>query len=99
VAFTPRMIEGLAVAALAQGDEGGARALPGLSVEAQAQVAPALRGLARADADARRTFLRSALARPAIDPQWAARLARAPRRGYRAAPELVAYLAQLARTR
>lgn len=99
MAFTPRMIEGLAVAALAQGDEGGARALPGLSAAAEAQLAPALRGLARADAAARRAFLRSALARPAIDPLWAARLARAPRRGYRAAPELVAHLAQLARKR
>jgi hypothetical protein len=93
------MIEGLAVATLAQGDEGGARALPGLSAEAEAQLAPALRGLARADAAARRAFLRSALARPAIDPQWAARLARPTRRGYRAAPELVAHLAQLARKR
>jgi hypothetical protein len=93
------MMEGFAVAALAQGDATGARALPGLSDELASQVAPALAGLARADAATRRTFLRGAMVRPAIDPSWAARLERASRPGYRAAPELVAYLAQLARHR
>jgi hypothetical protein len=93
------MLEGFAVAALAQGDASGARALPGLSDALAAQVAPGLAGLARADAATRRTFLRSALARPPIDPSWALRLGRASRPGHRAAPELVAFLAQLARSR
>jgi hypothetical protein len=95
------MLEGLAVAALAQGDADASRALPGFTAELAGQVSHALRGLASADPAARRAFLRSALARPALDPTWAARLAsrapRAQRPGFRAAPDLLAYLAQLSR--
>ena len=90
------MMEGFAVAALAQGDADGARALPGLATEASAELAGALRGLSRADAEKRRTFLRSALfgmsTRPALDPRWSARLTRPE-------PALLAYLAQLSRQR
>jgi hypothetical protein len=86
------MMEGFAVAALAQGDADGARALPGLTTEAGAELAGALRGLSRTDADTRRRFLRSSLARPAIDPRWSARLTRPE-------PALLAYLAQLSRQR
>jgi hypothetical protein len=93
------MMEGLAVAALAQGDADAALALPGLTAELAGEVSRALQRLASADPAARRAFLRGALARPALDPTWAARLARAQRPGFRAAPDLVAYLAQLSRAR
>lgn len=90
--FSPRMMEGFAVAALAQGDADGARALPGLAPELGAELAGALRGLSLADADRRRAFLRAALARPALDPRWPARLAHRE-------PALLGYLAQLSRRR
>jgi hypothetical protein len=86
------MIEGFAVAALAQGDADGARALPGLAPAARAELTSALRGLALADAAKRHAFLRSALARPALDPRWSARVTRRQ-------PELLTYLAQLSRQR
>ena len=86
VALPQRMMEGFAVAALAQGDADGARALPGLTAEL-------------AEPAARRAFLHGALGRPALDASWAARLARAENQGFRAAPELIAYLARLSRAR
>jgi len=90
------MMEGFAVAALAQGDADGARALPGLAAQASAELGSALRGLALADAETRRAFLRSALfgtsTRPLLDPAWSARLTRRD-------PALLAYLAQLSRKR
>lgn len=96
VALSQRMLEGFALAALAQGDEVGARALPGLCGELVDEAGTALRKLARAEPAARRAFLRGALAKPALDPSWSARLARAERHP---SPELLAYLAQLSRAR
>ena len=96
MALSVRMMEGFAVAALAQGDADGAAALPGLAAELASELSRAMRGLATADPAGRRAFLRAALARPALDPAWAARLSGAR---FRATPELMAYLAQRSRAR
>lgn len=89
--LSSRVLEGFAVAALAQGDADGALALPGFAPDLAAVVSQAMRGLAGADPGKRRAFLRSALGRPAVAPELAER--------FRAAPELLAYLTQLARAR
>jgi hypothetical protein len=91
VALSSRVIEGFAVAALAQADADGQLALPGLSAELAAETGRSLSGLASAEPAQRRAFLRGALARPPIDPELAER--------FIAAPELLAHLAQLARAR
>ena len=101
MALSPRMLEGLAVAALALGDSDGSLALPGLSPALQAEIAPALRRLASADGPARRAFLRAALTRPAIDPRWIARLGtgRTARSRLSRIGRAAFVLAQLARAR
>jgi hypothetical protein len=91
VTLSPRVLEGFAVAALAQGDADGALALAGLAPAAADRVRHTLSGLAGASPERRRAFLRGALTRPPVKPEWAER--------FRASPLLLAYLAQLSRAR